>query len=63
MSKRKCLTRTTKARIPEFLYLKMMVYAKKHQCHDSDVVRDALKKFLHNVSTKGLILASETNNK
>lgn len=43
-----------RARVPENLYLKLMVYADKHHCHDSDVVREALKKFLHNVSTKHL---------
>lgn len=54
MPNRKVLTRMARARIPEKLYLKLMVYADKHCCHDSDVVREALKKFLRNVSTKHL---------
>jgi len=54
MPKKQVLTRMARARVPENLYLKLMVYADKHHCHDSDVVREALKKFLHNVSTKHL---------
>lgn len=54
MPKRQVLTRIARARIPENLYLKLMVYADKHCCHDSDVVRESLKKFLRNVSTKHL---------
>lgn len=54
MPKKQILTRLARARINENLYLKLIVYAKKHQCRESDVIRDALKIFLRNVSTKHL---------
>jgi len=52
--KRKVLTKMARARIPENLYLKMIVYADKHNCHESMVIREAMKAFLRNVSIKHL---------
>ena len=52
MPKKKVLTHVARIRIPGRLYLKILIYARKHGCHESDVIREALKKFLHNVSTK-----------
>ena len=52
MPKRMPLTHETKARISEVMSLKIQLYASKNQCTESDVVREALKKFLRNISTK-----------
>ena len=52
MPKKVPLTSTIKARIPERTAQKLTVYAQKHRCRESEVVREALKIFLRNVSTK-----------
>lgn len=60
MAKKVPLTTTVRARIPEKIAMKMSVYAKKHGCNGSTIIRNALKIFLHNVSTKSLETATET---
>ena len=52
MPKKEILARLARARVSEKLALKLTVYAQRHKCSESDVIRDALKKFLRNVSTK-----------
>ena len=60
MAKKVPLTTTVRARVPEKIAMKMSVYAKKHGCNGSKIIRDALKIFLHNVSTKSIEMVTET---
>ena len=45
-------TQTVQARVSDAIKLKVAKYQAKNQCSEGQVVRLALQKFLHNVTSK-----------
>ena len=53
MAKKVPVPTLVRARVPENVATKITVYAQRHNMTESAVIREAVKKFLRNVSIKG----------